>query len=404
MPHLLLISSSHGYRHAAIVEHGELVEFYSEKASKPSIVGNIYKGRVVRILPGMQSAFVEIGLDRAGFLYAGDLHIEENNAIFQEDFEEIDKKEDKSNGEGINGDLPVEGIEEDGGADNGMANEGFALAAARSKAFVPPNIEEVLNVNEDLLVQIVKDPIHGKGARLTSQISIPGRYLVFFPFYNHSGISRRITSEEERTRLKGIAERLASNGCGVIIRTAAEGKPENEIVREFEFLKKTFASIDEKQKKISAPALIFEDLDLVLRGARDNLKEGFDMMIIDNVADFRRVKDFVASYMPEFLEKIDLYEGGEPLFEHYGVYHGVFWALERIVWLKSGGTIVIDHTEALTTVDVNTSRFTGKRDLEETILKTNLEAVKEIAFQLRLRNIGGIIIIDFIDMKENANR
>ena len=354
----------------AIVEDSSLAEFVVERKQERGIVGNIYKGKVARVLPGMQAAFVDMGLDKAAFLHVSDFSTqpEEVSPLLTESMEEI-------------------------------VFEGPKPSPRRR---VP--IERQLSRGQEILVQVAKDPIGMKGARITSHISLPGRYLVFMPMTNHIGISRRIEDEKERKRLKEISQSLLTEEGGFILRTACEGRSKREIQRDLRFLIKLWKGIQKKAESAAAPSSIHQDLDLIARTIRDFFTTETRQVHIDHVKEYRRILDFVGHFMPRMKSKIALYSRSEPILDHFGVEQKVEKALERKVWLPSGGYITIDRTEALTAIDVNTGRFVGKRSQEETILKTNLEAAQEIVRQLRLRNVGGIIIIDFIDMEREGNR
>jgi ribonuclease G len=352
----------------ALVENGQVVEFYLERARERGIAGNIYKGRVVRVLPGMQAAFVDVGLARAAFLHAADV---------QERFEDLSE----------------------------MVNSGQppALEQVRSGA-AGVNIEELVRDNQEVLVQVAKEPIGSKGARITTHISLPGRHLVLMPGVQHVGVSRRIIDEVERQRLRELVELKRPEGFGFILRTASEGVDAAKIESEMEFLIKLWTDIQERKTRAPVPGLIYRDLNVTLRAVRDLFTKEVDRLVVDNRDAYREILEFVDTFMPPLRYSVELYEKAEPIFDAYGIETELARALTRKVWLKSGGYIVIERTEALVVVDVNTGRYVGKRNLEETILKTNLEAVKEIAYQLRLRDIGGIIIIDFIDMEKEADR
>lgn len=353
----------------ALLENGLVTEIYIDRTKDRGIAGNIYKGRVMKVLPGMQAAFVDIGLDKSAFLYVGD--------VFDSSSEYVPMMDD----EGI--ELEVE---------------------PRRRRQRDASIDELLQEGQDIVVQVAKEPISTKGARVTTYISLPGRYLVMMPGVNHIGVSRRIENVEERRRLREIVGKVRKPNTGYIVRTASDGKTEDDIVADMEFLSRLWESIQQKREKGAAPALLHNELDLVFRVIRDVFTEEVDKMVIDSDEEYRRVKEFVDSYIPQLGRRIKLYDEDEPIFEHYGVEIEISRALGRKVWLKSGGYIILDQTEALTTIDVNTGRYVGKRTLEDTILKTNLEAVREIAYQLRLRNVGGIIILDFIDMENESNR
>jgi ribonuclease G len=319
----------------------------------------------------MQAAFIDIGMEKAGFLHASDFFSEPEDAQL----------------------LSVSGDDVE-----------FAEAPPKPQPSRRIPLEKQLARGAEILVQVAKDPLGTKGARVTSHVSLPGRYMVFMPGTKHIGISRRIESEEERKRLKEIAQSLGTENGGFILRTACEGRSKREIQRDLAFLAKLWKGIQKKAESASAPALIHQDLDLITRTIRDFFSNDTEQVVIDSGKDQRRVVDFVRHFMPRHRSKIVTYTGKEPLFEQQGIEEKVMKALDRRVWLRSGGYIIIERTEALTAVDVNTGRFVGKRNQEETILKTNLEAAQEVVRQLRLRNVGGIIIIDFIDMEKEANR
>jgi ribonuclease G len=361
----------------ALVENGQVAELHLERKGERGIVGNIYKGRVIKVLPGMQAAFVDIGLPRAAFLYVGDIHphVHDLTLMEVEDEDEESEEEENSLAESLPEQIPE---------------------------YTP--IEELIQEGEDILVQISKEPLGSKGARITSHISIPGRHLVFMPTVDHIGVSRRIENEIERQRLKEIITGIKPSNCGIIVRTVSEHEEEGKLRADLTFLEGTWERILEKEKRSPAPSLIYEDLDLCLRGVRDLFTENVTRLVVDSREHHRRILDFMDSFMPALKSCVEFYEDTEPIFDRFGIEMELSKALGRKVWLKSGGYINIDFTEALIAIDVNTGRFVGKRNLQDTILKTNLEAVREIAYQLRLRNIGGIIIVDFIDMERPADR
>jgi ribonuclease G len=357
----------------ALIEHGVLAELYLERKRGRGVGGNVYKGKVVRVLPGMQAAFVDIGIDKAAFLYVGDVRGAPDDylRLFAEDDE--DRGEDEEREE--------------------------ATRAGRGA-----QIQDLLKEGQEILVQVVKEPIGTKGARITSYVSLPGRHLVFMPTVDHVGISRRIQSEKERRRLREIVDSMRPKGAGFIVRTVAEGVPEADLRADMDFLIKLWNETLRRERVAKAPALLYSDLDLLLRTVRDLFTDEVEQLIVDAKPEFERVQKFVSAFMPQYLSKLELYEGSEPIFDGYGIEIEIDRALQRKVWLKSGGYLIIDQGEALTSIDVNTGRFVGRRNLEETLTKTNLEACREIAEQLRLRNLGGIIVIDFIDMDRESSR
>jgi ribonuclease G len=366
----IFINSTPQESRIAIMEDGILTDFLIERKEEMGIAGNIYKGKVARVLPGMQAAFVEIGMEKAGFLHASDFSsVPDDVQLIDESGEEVEFEE-----------------------------------APKPSAHRRVPLEKQISRNEEILVQVAKDPLGTKGARITSHVSLPGRYMVFMPGTKHIGISRRIESEEERKRLKEIAQSLGTRDGGFILRTACEGISKREIQRDLAFLARLWKGIQKKAETAPAPSLIHQDLDLITRTLRDFFTTDTEQVVIDSAKDHRRILDFVRHFMPRLRSKIVLYAEHEPLFDHHGIEEKIEKALDRRVWLRSGGYLIIERTEALTAVDVNTGRFVGKRNQEETILKTNLEATQEVVRQLRLRNVGGIIIIDFIDMEKEPNR
>ncbi len=346
----------------ALVESGVLQEIFIERASRHGLVGNIYKGRVLRVLPGMQSAFVDIGLERSAFLHAADM-AEARLAP--------DEDADTTNG------------------------------ARRTR-----KIEQLLREGQDVLVQVIKDPLGSKGARLSTRISTPSRYVVFMPGLQQTGVSSRIEDEAERERLRSLVDEAVSEDMqgGFIVRTAGEGAEREALHGDMRFLHKVWQSIQERGRSASAGTLVHGDLPLVMRTLRDLLGTQVERVRIDSRDSYLQVSRFVRTFMPETATIIEHYVGERPIFELYGVEDEIQRALERRVPLKSGGHVVIDQTEAMTTIDVNTGGFLGRRNLDETVFKTNLEAAQVIARQLRLRNLGGIIIIDFIDMHDAEHR
>lgn len=379
MPAQILISQSFRETRVARLENDELVEFFVERHKESSHVGNIYKGKINRVLPGMQAAFVDIGLERAGFLYAGNV---------------FDKEREAANS-----------AEEDRSLDDPeIEAEELESKTPNRPSYEPRNISELVHEGQSLLVQVVKDPMGTKGARLSGNLSIPGRFLVYLPDSSHLGISRRIESTEERDRLKEIVEKNRPKQGGFIIRTVAEGAREKHIKDDLDYLVRSWGSIKKAADKTKKNGAVFSDLNLATKFIRDRVTDDVEKIIVDNLDLYKSVNKFIQSFLPRFKKRIEVYSKDVPIFEEYGIESEISRALQRKVWLKSGGYIIIDETEALTTIDVNSGRFVGGRNLEDTILQTNLEAVKEIAYQIRLRNLGGIIVVDFIDMNKSVNR
>jgi ribonuclease G len=371
----LIINVTHYETRVALIENGTVSELYIERSGERSIAGNIYKGRVVRVLPGMQAAFVDIGLDKAAFLYVSDVY---------DNLDEIEKMM-------VNNEQP-EGEEE-------LRQEPVEIMWPEEA-----HIEDRLQEGQEVMVQVAKEPLGSKGARITSHISIPGRHLVLMPTMDHVGISRRIEDENERFRLRELLLQIKPGKYGFIARTAAEGAESDKIKAEMDFMLRLWQTIQKNSEHSQVPSVLYQELDIILRAVRDLFTQEVDKLIIDSKEEYEKILKFVETFLPSLKASVKLYEGSEPVCDAYGIEMELQRALGKKVWLKSGGYIVIEMTEALTAIDVNTGRYVGKRNLEETILKTNLEAVKEIAYQLRLRNIGGIIIIDFIDMEKQSNR
>ncbi len=382
----LIINSNAFETRVALVENGQVAELYVERSSDRGIAGNVYRGRVVRVLPGMQAAFVDINLDKAAFLYVSDIY----RPMGDVEQALLSSCEDESGDEKQDEDM------ENGGREYG------GLDFRPSYNGIP--IEDRLQEGQDILVQVAKEPIGSKGARITTHITLPGRNLVFMPTMDHVGVSRRIEDETERKRLREIMCEIKPPYCGFIVRTAAEGAEREKLQSESDFVAKLWQSIQRRSENAPVPSLIYQELDITLRAVRDLFTKEVDRLVIDSESEYRKILNFTETFMPSLQNEVELYDGDEPIFDSYGIEMEIQRALSKKIWLKSGGYIVIESTEALTAIDVNTGRYVGKRNLEETILKTNLEAVKEIAFQLRLRNLGGIIIIDFIDMEKEANR
>jgi len=347
---------------AALVEEGVLQEIFLERANRRGLISNIYKGRVSRVLPGMQAAFVDIGLERTAFLHASDIV---HPAV------------------GENG-LPDEPVTEN----------------------VTQDIQALVTAGGEILVQVLKDPLGTKGARLTTFITIPSRYLVYMPKGRGIGISARIEDEAERHRLREAASMFLRPELpgGYIVRTAAEGATPDALRADMLFLEKLWSVLCEKAARARPGHLVHEDLPLPVRVLRDVVSSGVDKVSVDHQETFQRMIEFARTFMPDMVERIELYSGDRPIFDLYGVEDEIQKSLDRKVSLKSGGYLILDQTEAMTTIDVNTGAYVGHRTLEETIFRTNLEAAVAIARQLRLRNLGGIIIIDFIDMEEEEHR
>src|SRR5688572_3034916 len=383
MQNMLVVNAEGPEIRVAVVEEGSLAEFFVERKRDRGIVGNIYRGKVTRVLPGMQAAFVDLGpkVERAAFLYVADVLGSGDERKLFEDAETDDVGDDSP--------------------------EGAASRIARSrKQLASRKIEDLLKPGQTVLVQVVKDPIGAKGARVTGYISLPGRYSVFMPHVAQVGVSRRIGSDKERRRLRDLVNEVRPKGSGFIVRTAAEDASDQELRDDVDFLARLWGQIETREKDQRGPGLVYADLDLSLRVVRDLLREDTSEVMIDDDEQYDRVKKFTLAFLPRFAERIKKYEQRRPIFDHYHVEPALRLAVARKVPLRSGGSIVIDQGEALTAIDINTGSFTntGSGNLEDTVTANNLEACDEVARQLRLRNIGGIIVIDFVDMDKEANR
>lgn len=353
----LLINVTPTETRVAMIEGGSLQEIHVEREAKRGIVGNIYKGKVSRVLPGMQAAFVDIGLEKAAFLHASDIvpHTE-------------------------------------------------CVAESEKQQFKVRDISELVRQGQDLVVQVVKDPLGTKGARLTTDITLPSRYLVFMPGASHVGVSQRIESEEERERLKNTVSEYCDELGGFIIRTAAEGASDVEMRQDAEFLKRLWRKVIERRDRYSSKSMLYGELGLAPRILRDFVGTEIELIKVDSRLTFEKLQEFTSEFVPELTDKLEYYSGNMPIFDLYDVENEIQRSMDRKVELKSGGYLIIDQTEAMTTIDINTGAFVGRRNLEETIFNTNVEATQAIARQLRLRNLGGIIIIDFIDMGSDEHR
>ena len=351
----ILINVTPSEVRAALLENGVLQEVYVERAARRGLISNIYKGRVLRVLPGMQAAFIDVGLERTAFLHASD----------------IAKPNAPGNGDEV------------------------------------PGIRELVREGDEIMVQVVKDPLGNKGARLTTYITLPSRHLVLLPRSDTVGISVRIEDEDERERLRGLVEELLAENdlkCGAIVRTVAEGADREALAADLRYSIRLWEVVKERCSKSSVKTLVHEDLSLPLRVLRDMVTGDVENVLVDSESDYEAMQEFATTYLPEERAEIELYKRRRPIFDLHGIEDEIRRSLDRSIPLKSGGYLIFDQTEAMTTIDINTGGYVGHRNLEETIYRTNLEAAVAIARQLRLRNLGGIIIIDFIDMEEPDHR
>ncbi len=369
MQNEILINATAGETRVAIVERDQFVEMHLERRDERSVVGSVIKGRVTRVLPGMQAAFVDIGLEKAAFLYVGDYR--EESLLDDDDLDEAPRQRH--------------------GRRNGASRQ-------------PPKIESLLREGQEIVVQVAKEPIGTKGARITSHVSVAGRHVVLTPWSRRVGVSRRIDSDRERRRLREIVERTRPRDLGFIIRTAGEGAREADLEADVKYLTAVWDEIQQKQDEVRAPAVLHSELSLPIRVIRDFATQETRRIVVDSAAVYEQMQQFVERFVADPKPRIEHYRGQLPIFDDFGIEAQIDANLGRKVWLKSGGYLIVDQSEALTAIDVNTGRYVGKRELEDTVLRTNLEAVREIVHQLRFRNIGGLIILDLIDMESSENR
>lgn len=361
MTSTLLINSRPDLRRVAHIADGVTLEFFCERARTAGTVGNVYKGRVVRVLPGMQCAFLEVGLSRTAFLFVGDA-------------------------------LPA----------TARQNDESGMRSSRPDDYPP--INTVLREGQELVVQVTKDPIGTKGARVSTHIGLPGRYLVYKPHGHGVSVSRRITDMAERARLTEMGQRLLPETGGLIMRTVAQGLTDDDIGQDLALLLNVWGTVEKRQQTQSVPSLVHQELDLTLRSIRDLVPSGLDRILVDDDDEADRIERFVKDAMPQFSGQVERWSGPDPMFERFGLEWEISRAVRRHIWLRSGASITVDKTEAMTVVDVNSGKNVGRSSFEAMAFETNLEAAKEIAYQLRFRDIGGLIVIDFIDMTEVAHR
>tara|TARA_R110002096_G_scaffold16898_2_gene57678 strand:- start:5705 stop:7462 length:1758 start_codon:yes stop_codon:yes gene_type:complete len=382
----LVVSAEGSETRVALLEGSNLAEYFLERKRDAGVAGNIYRGRISRVLPGMQAAFVDLGpgVERKAYLHVAEILGAGDEKRLFDGYDESDSDDE----------------DDDGGKkkSSGKGRRGFRKAASRRK------IEDLVKEGQEILVQIVKESVGDKGARITGYLSLPGRHCVFMPTVDKVGVSHRIGSEKERRRLRSIVNEARPDGAGFIIRTAAGGAAEQELKDDVDYLLRLWEEIGRREKASSKPGLLYQDLDLTLRVVRDMLREDVSEIVIDDPEQHARALRFTEAFMPTYSDRVKLYEGRSPVFDSYGIEEQLRASLSRRVPLKSGGSLVIDQGEALTAIDVNTGSFVGKQDLESTITANNLEACEAVARQLRLRNLGGIIVIDFVDMDKSSNR
>ena len=387
MSHKILVEDDPHQTRVAVLEDDRLTEVFVERRRHRGLVGNVYKGRVTRVLPGMQAAFVDIGLERDAFLYVSD--VEARPVRGMDDGMEGESEADTS---GLGVGEPPEGGEHRESAD------------LDSRDLDSRSIDDLLKQGQEIVVQVVKDPLPNKGARITTHVTLPGRYLVLLPGVRHFGISRRIEDPEERDRLVELMRRIAPAQSGLIVRTVGEGRDREDFEADLDYLSSLWRRLLHRAERATAPTVLHRDFDVALRTVRDLLGPDIAIVWVDGEETYERIVDFLDEVQPGLVRKVRLFEQAAGLFERFGIEEQIEAALKSKVWLKSGGYIVIHPTEALVAIDVNTGRYVGERDLEHTVLQTNLEAVQEIVRQIRLRDLGGILVIDLIDMVEMEHR
>ena len=408
----IIINAAPRETRIAILEEKELAEILVERPEAVRRVGDIYKGRVNAVLPGMQAAFVDLGLEKSAFLHASDLQPPSDVADLFEDDDEAEEAvasvsgpEEPAGRGGRRGRGDREGRGGRGGRGGQGGQGGRGGHGGRAGRDEPvPRIEDALQKGKEILVQITKEPIGTKGPRVTTQVSLPGRFLVFMPGHEHVGVSRKIEDRAERQRLKEIARKICPKQAGIIVRTVGAEQSEGEFESDVRHLEQLWQKIDKLAARSKAPALLHQEMEFTTGLIRDIFNEDVDQLVIDSKEEHKQIVKYLETYAPELKQRVKHYRGQAPIFDHFGIEAEIEKTMERKVWLRKGGYITIDQTEALVAIDVNTGRFIGKKNQEETILKTNLEAAAEIARQLRLRDLGGIIVLDFIDMEEEANR
>lgn len=430
----MVISSTPHETRVAILEDDQVVEVFIEREQSRGVVGNIYKGRVSKVLPGMQSAFVDLGLERDAFLYVTDVIDPTAESLEDEDepvvlpvpelalaalaevaAEVAPESAEVPNGDAV--DVTAAPAAETAAAEAPAAaaagnGQGAQRRGGRDRDRTAPDarIEDLLKEGQEVVVQVVKEPLGTKGARITSHISLPGRFLVYMPTVDHIGVSRKIESREERKRLRAIVQKFKEESGlpgGTIIRTAAVNRPDEDILSDLEYFKSVWTEVQRRKETQRPPCALYREESLVAKLLRDFLTDQFTAIRIDDETEYKRVVALMGRIMPAMVGRVKHYNKDYPIFDEYGVQGEIDKALRSKVWLKSGGYIVINQTEALVAIDVNTGRYVGKKTagrLEDTIVKTNLEAAKEISRQMRLRDLGGIIVLDFIDMEDKKNR
>ena len=395
----IIINSTANEHRIAILEDSRLAELFVEAPGKERLVGDIYLGKVAKVMPGIRAAFIDVGLQQDAFLHFSDIgdSLQEYNALFEED--EDDEEEDSP---ALPLAAPTNGSGTEPSAEGPVAVEAQKTSAKKPEERRRPEVN--LQKGQDILVQITKEPVGKKGVRVTSEISLPGRFLVLLPFDGKVGVSKKLNNFKERRRLRKFVRSSISEGFGAIIRTVAEGKSEEMIKQDLDELVRVWRSIEKAVKSEQAPSLVYKDMNTTSSVMRDLFSDNVEHVVIDDKKLYKEVRSYVQWVSPDMLDRLELYRGKEPVFDKYGVEKDIETLFSRKVWLKSGGYIYIEKTEAMTVIDVNSGRYAAKREQELNSLKTDLEAAREMCRQLRLRDIGGIIVIDFIDLDDEKNR
>ena len=407
----MLVESDPHQTRVAILESDRLTEIFVERKDHRGVVGNIYKGRVSRVLPGMQAAFVNIGLERDAFLYVSDVggqdhpHAEAKPESIEDASGSTDLEEEYVEDDTVRLSLAEVAMKKPEPAEVPKPADTTSQSGSSKKPDPPLQpIDELLTPGQEIIVQVTKDALPNKGARVTTHVTLPGRDLVLLPTVDHKGLSRRIESEEERQRLEGILDSIGTQEGGIIVRTVGEGRSAEDFESAHRYLANVWRRTLEKAGKVHAPTLLHRDLDVALRVVRDMFDQKFSVLWVDGEETYQRIVEFLDEVNPDLVHRVKLDHQESALFERFDVESEIEAALQTKVWLKSGGYLVINQTEALVAIDVNTGRYVGKQNLEETVLRTNLEAVEELVRQIRLRDLSGILIIDLIDMTEQAHR
>ncbi len=379
----IVVSAEPGQTRVGILENGKLVEYMIERPEQRRIVGDIFKGKVTAVLPGIQAAFLDIGLEKGAFLHVSDLHPDPDALELDDDDDAVD-------------------MDSDEGSDSRGSGRGNGRGRRESAGRIP--IEDQVRKGDEILVQVMKEPIGTKGPRVTAQVTLPGRFVVLMPGMDHIGVSRKIDERSERTRLRQIIQKHRPPGTGVITRTVGSGEPEEAFANDIGHLNSLWEKVQRDSERKSAPTLIHQDMSLTTGLIRDVFSDAFDRLVVDDAAEHEKILEYVESISPDLADRIEHFEDEVPIFDAFEIEPEIEKTLHRRVWMKKGGYLCIDQAEALIAIDINTGRFKGKSDQEETIFKCNLEAAREIPRQLRLRDIGGLVVIDFIDMATEENR